>query len=292
VDAQSFWSRLALSDTKQPNVNEGTTKATKEAITIAPADDVSLSGELLLSGFLDDLLATPEGQRRISKSAQSSRVPSLEPQSTSGVLPFDSVDAVAGYGFGDLGPWESSADVERSFKHGFSVGDLEVPMDIAPRPAAKKARIERRKRLPMLIFDKEALLEREELLLATDEGLLPKVTFWEHTLQKIFHLSSPLTSLKNPKKSTKQPAIEDIRGLASGVMDWDPYDAPSPAQVPMGVGISASSSIGGGISPMARNLGISVISRSTSSMGSPNVNQDWNAVTQISNRRESMDLLA
>jgi len=142
-------------------VQQTSTKAPKEAITHAIAADLSLSVDQPLSGILEELLATPEAVRRISKPL-SSRVPSLD----SIALPFESEAAL---GFDDgvplMLPWEETST--DALKHslgratdGVDLG-LPVPEEVKTVPPTTKKPRFRRGTNKAKLMDKETQLSRE-----------------------------------------------------------------------------------------------------------------------------------
>lgn len=304
-DAQSFWSKLAMSETKSSAAaTVPTTKAPKETITLPVGHDISLSDEHLLSGLLEDLLDTPEMPRRISKSL-SSRVPSLglssnpmipfEPNATPGV-PWDS-SADFGMDFdldGDGGPSDMGVG---DFKHSLGgLGEMVVPSAVGVRgedPGRRPRRAKRPRTSKEAVIDAETVLGREELLLEGDEGLLPKSTKWDFDLRQ-WLLHNQLSSLDPKKHPIKPKDIEQMRGIESGLIDeYDPYYhqvEPDAAVAAAGNRVT-SSSIGGGGSPLPLQLRSLPGLSATSLAGSSPVPRlgDWDVPSQVALRRDSLD---
>lgn len=303
MDAQSFWSRLSLSSVINPDqmgansraLTHASTKAPKEAITHAIADDISLSGEMLLSDILQDLLASSEGVRRGSKGPQmttattlnnNSRVPSLD---SSMVLPFEPLRGLStgldDFFMGDegvAGSWEedqedrlaqgngsrrSTEEMKHGLFPGLGDGDLAVPHPDTISPAAKRARLRLRIVKTAKYLDQETILGRYEQFLDTGEGLLPPLSHMMAALVPYVPVGER-GSLSTGKGKGKRPSsvapLEIARHpLDSGpvMMDWDPYDYPPANVMDDGVagvpgvtkgGVSASSSLAGGLSPLSR----------------------------------------
>ena len=293
MDAQSFWSRLNFKGDKESKVQQVSTKAPKETITHAIAADLSLSVDQPLSGILEELLATPEAVRRISKPL-SSRVPSLD----SIALPFESEAAL---GFDDgvplMMPWEeTSAD---ALKHSFGrttdkvdLG-LPVPEDVQTVPPTIKKPRFRRKTSKAKLIDEETQLGREHQFFTSGEGLADAVDY--STLLLTVYLPVNNNDQKICKKRQIEPSSMEIgrqgQFLESGPYEWD--FAEDMRFLPEGQagGQIGSSSIGGafamGFSPMNPS------SRSLAGLtSSPIAQQNWRLSSIVASRRESYEFLA
>lgn len=301
VDAQTFWSRLTTSETKPMHASAPTTKAPKETITLPVGNDISLSDEHLLSGLLEDLLATPEMPRRFSKSI-SSRVPSLgqssgamipfEPHGTPG-LPWDS-SADFGLDFGDFG--EDGGNVEMTvddFKHSLGgIGEMVVPntVDVRAEIASKRQKRAKRPRISKyLVVDDETVLGREELLLENEDGLLPQTTKWDPDL-KLWLSQNQTSEVESKRRPSNPKDIEQVRGIESGVFDgYDPYYHQDEMVTMEGHRVTSSSIAMGDGSPLALKAmsGLSAASL----LGSSPVPKlgDWNVPDQVALRRDSLD---
>lgn len=172
------------------------------------------------------------------------------------------------------------------FKRGVVInqeGDVPVVPDEITLKQVKQPRTRRIPRMRDLI-DKEIVLDREALLLATGEGLARKNTYWCVDLLKFIKPEPPKTK-KKAKPTQSIPPDEQGRGLDSGVFDWDMLEAPLPD--PAGVFMDGvSSSVVGG-SPIPPSLG------RTSQGGrisSPMVRMDWAVPSNVYNRPDSFEI--
>lgn len=336
ADAQQFWSSLASlrggqgGPVAKRSAGQAAVRAAPDAITMPAPEEISFDGELLLSGILEDLMATPEDPRRVSKSISSRMLPSLGGSSSMAagmtgnvvpnnasntLLPFEPNETLDGLDFADLAVWNSGPSSDLGgFRHGLDpsqlgmkedeLAEMQVPTSVqmVKRPEAKRPRT---RRSHPAVFDGETVLGREELLLREDEGLLPPINNpWGLKLtQLLLQLApDPAGRPSLPKRPRKDWAVvEQGRGLESGIFDWDPYEEPPPPAMPetpqehgaaLVPGMIASSSMGPGRMSLNRSLSLPGGADRSSPLHTPTRDDgtSWEVPSEVGLRRDSLDL--